>query len=77
VLLGGALLGEGPWEHELGLEHRCLVLDEAVECRPHPFDPGMPQEALDLLQPSASLPLEPASIEVLGRAAELDEEIAG
>jgi hypothetical protein len=37
----------------------------------------MPQEALDMLQPSASLAFEPAPVQVLGGAAELNENLVG
>ena len=55
----------------------CLSATGPTKWERYDAPPGMPQEALDLFQSSASLPLEPAPIEVLGGAPELDKQVAG
>ena len=76
VLVGGDVLSEVPGQHELRLEHRAVVGHDPVQGRPHPIELGVANEALHRADAVPRLALEPAPVQLLGRAAELDEEVA-
>ena len=76
ILLDSRLFRERPGQHELGLEHRPASIDEPIKGRPHPAVHRMPNPALDVFDGLARISLEPFAIEVLGHAAELDDEVA-
>jgi hypothetical protein len=76
ILFGRSLLGERPGQHELGLEHRCGPLHDAVEGRRHPWNRRMLQAALDIGDAPAGVAFVPAPVELLGGAPELHDEIA-
>ena len=77
VLRDRPFLREGPGQHELGLEHRPGALDDAVEGGRHPAYQRVDRVPLHVLDGLAGVQLVPAPIEVLGRDAELDDEVAG
>jgi hypothetical protein len=77
VLFGGALLRKRPGQHEFGFEHRAAGVDEAVQRRRHPFDDRMLDPPLHGLDGLPGVALIPAPVEVLGNAAELDDQDVG
>src|SRR6516164_3908203 len=77
VLFGGGFFGEGPWQHELGLEHRLRALHDSVEGGHHPRNCRMPDPALHVADPPAGVTLVPGAVERLGRSSELHDEVAG
>ena len=74
--LGRRLLGERPRQHELGLEHRAGLLDDAVEGGGHPPDDRMPDAQLDVLDGLAALRSNQSRLSGLGSDAELDERLS-
>ena len=76
VLVGGDILSEVPGQHELRLEHGAVVRHDPVQGRAHPLELGVAHEALHRADAVPGLALEPAPVQLLGRAAELDEEVA-
>src|SRR6516225_2529694 len=77
VFFGGGLFGEGPRQHELGLEHRLRALHDSVEGGHHPRNCRMPDPALHVADPPAGVALIPGAIELLRRPAKLHDEVAG
>src|SRR5262249_7973016 len=77
VFFGRRFFREQPREHEFGLEHRIAALHTAVESRAHPAQNGMSNIFLNIRDHLAGIGLIPAPVQVFGRQAELDEEVAG
>src|SRR5437763_13922583 len=77
MLLGRALFGERPGQHELRLEYGSGFCDHAVESRTHPAENRMPNPALDVPQRLPRIALEPLPIEGFGGDPQLNDEIAG
>jgi hypothetical protein len=77
VFFGGGFLGEGPGQHELGLEHGATGIDQAVQRRRHPLDDGMLDFSLHVLDGVAGVALIPAPVEVLGDGSKLHNQIVG
>ena len=77
VFFGGGFLRERPGQHELGLEHRATGINQAIQRRRHPFDDGMLDPPLHVLDGVAGVALIPAPVEVLGDRAQLDDQIVG
>ena len=77
VLFGGGFFRERPGQHEFGLEHRAAGINQAVEGRGHPFDDGVLDPALHVLDRLPGVALVPAPVEVLGNGAELDDQVVG
>ena len=77
VFFGGGFFGEGPGQHELGLEHRATGIDQAIQRRRHPFDHRMLDFSLHVLDGKAGVALIPAPVEVLGDRAKLHDQIVG
>jgi hypothetical protein len=63
--------------HELGLKDRFRTLDHAVKRGRHVGDDRMSDVALGRDHPSAGVALVPGPVELLGRAPELHNEVAG
>jgi hypothetical protein len=76
ILFGGGFFGEGPRQHELGLEHRLRALHDSVEGGHHPRNCRMPDPALDVADPPAGVALVPGAVELLGGGPKLHDEIA-
>src|SRR5262245_31756241 len=57
VLFGRRLLGERPWQHELGFEDGSRRLHGAVKGRHHPANGRVPDAALDVGDPLPSVAL--------------------
>ncbi|MET4040518.1 hypothetical protein ABIC03_002209 [Bradyrhizobium sp. RT6a] len=72
---GGGLLHERPGQHELGLEHRSSLLDDAIECCGYPFVHRIPNALLDVRDGLSCRALVSEAIEDLCYRAELDDEI--
>ena len=66
-----------PWQHEFGFEYRTGRLNHAVQGRRHPSVHRVLDPPLDILDEVARLPLIPASVEVLGDSAQLNEQVFG
>ena len=77
VFFGGGFFREGPGQHELGFEDRPTGIDQAIQGRRHPFDDGMLDFALHMLDGLASVALIPAPVEVLGGRSKLHDQIIG
>ena len=77
ILFGGCYFREGPWQHELGLEHRLRALHDAVEGGSHPRDGRMLDLALDVGNALARIALVPEPVELLGGGPKLHDEVAG
>jgi hypothetical protein len=73
VLFGRGRFGEGPRQHEFGLEDCSGCLNDPVEGRAHPPDHRMANSALNILEGLAGVALEPVSVEGLGRDPKLDD----
>src|SRR5262249_8458248 len=69
--------GEGPRQHELGLEYRLRALHDSIEGGHHPRNCRMPDPALHVADRPAGVALIPGAIELLGRSPELHDEVAG
>ncbi len=76
VFLGRRFFRERPRQHELGLEDRPGRFDPAIQGGRHPAQRWMPDLVLDIREDLAGIGLIPASVQLLGRDAELDHEIA-
>lgn len=76
-LARGALLGEGPGQHEFGLEYRAGRLDDAVQGCAHPAMDGMPDPLLDVRHHVPAVALVPSAVQLFGDAAELHDKIVG
>ena len=77
VLFGGGFFRERPGQHELGFEDRATGINQAIEGGRHPFDDGMQDPLLNVLDGLTGVALVPAPVEVLGDGAELDNQIVG
>ena len=73
MLLDGPLLRERPGQHELGFEDGPAGIDHPVQGGRHPFDDGMLDPPLHVLDGMTGVALVPAPVEVLGDGAELDD----
>src|SRR5215203_5718883 len=67
------ILSEVPGQHELRFEHGAVVRHDSIQRRAHSILGG---EALHRADAVPSLALEPAPVQLPGRADELDEEVA-
>jgi len=77
VLFGSPFLREIPGQHELGFEHGPGCLNPAIQGGRHPAVHGMKHLPLHLNHHLSGVLLVPMSVQLLGHAAELDQEIAG
>ncbi len=75
VLCRCRILRERPGQHELGLEDRPGLLDHAVQRRRHPFVDGMANALLHVLDVLPGAALEPATVQLLGHRAELNDQV--
>src|SRR6516164_4225853 len=76
VFLGRGFLRERPGQHELGLEDCAGSFNSAVQCGRHPAEHRMPDPLLNIGDYLSAIGLIPAPVQVLGRNAKLDDEIA-
>src|SRR5262249_6036470 len=76
VLLRGGRFGEGPGQHELGLENRPCGLNDPVEGRAHPPDDRMADAALNILESLPGVAFKPVPIESLGGDAKLNSKVS-
>ena len=67
--------GEGPRQHEFGLEHRTGGFDHAVDGGRHIADDGMLDPALDVGEHLAGVAFEPVAVEGFGDHPELDDKV--
>jgi hypothetical protein len=63
--------------HELRFEYGLGALYDPVECRCHPRDRRVLDEALDVADAPARVALIPGSVELFGCHPELDNEVPG
>ena len=77
MFLGGPLLREGPRQHELGFEDGPAGIDQPVQGRRHPFDDGMLDPPLHVLDGMTGVAFVPTPVEVLGDGSELDDKVVG
>jgi hypothetical protein len=77
VFCRGRFLRETPRQHELGFEHRPGRHDPAVERGSHPAVDGVEHLPLHLGDDLSGVLLVPVPVQMLGHAAELDQEVAG
>src|SRR5438105_11048650 len=75
MFLSRRLFGEGPRQHELGLEHSAGLFDDAIERCCHPFVDGMAYSPLDVLDGLTGGALIPGAVQLFGDGAELNSEI--
>jgi hypothetical protein len=69
------LFREGPGQHEFGFEYRATGINAAIQRCRHPFVDGMLDALFYIFDGVAGVALIPAPVEVLGRGAELDDQI--
>ena len=63
MLLRWPFFREGPWQHELGLEHSVEVVDEPVERGGQEATDRVLNPALDVINGASGVPLIPGSVE--------------
>ena len=72
MLFRCAFFGEGPRQHEFGLENRARRLNKAIKGSSHPVDGSMLNPPLNVFDGVTGVSLIPAPIEVLCDGAELN-----
>src|ERR1700724_2991385 len=75
MLVDGALLGEGPGQHELGFEYRAGRFDYSIKRGRHPLVDRMLDPLLRVRPGEAGAAFVPAPVKVLRDGPELDDQI--